>query len=71
MLLRGTDAKKLIRRIIEEGRFVPPVAGSHARKEMDKDGLTDLVTKPGDDGSVGDIELVVVTGWRNEPGNMW
>lgn len=111
MLLRGTDAKKLIRRIIEEGRFVPPVAGSHARKEMDKDGLTDLdavnvlrggvvrdpewengswryrvethrmtfvvafdpdlVTMPGDDESVGDIELVVVTGWRNKPGNMW
>lgn len=31
----------------------------------------DLVTMPGDDESVGDIELVVVTGWRNKPGNMW
>lgn len=42
MPLKATEAKKLIRRLLDEGRFVPPGSGSHARKEMDKDGLTDV-----------------------------
>ena len=40
--LRATDARKLIRRLLDEGTFIPPGARSHARKEMDKDGLTDV-----------------------------
>jgi len=42
MPLKAPDAKKLIRRLLDEGIFVPPGAGSHARREMEKDGLTDL-----------------------------
>ena len=42
MNLTAVDARKLIRRLLEEGSFVPPGAGSHARKEMDKDGLSDV-----------------------------
>lgn len=42
MSLKAADAKKLIRRLLKEGRFVSPGARTHARKEMDKDGLTDL-----------------------------
>jgi len=42
MPLKATDARKLIRRPLEEGRFVSPGAGTHAREEMEKDGLTDL-----------------------------
>src|SRR5579859_4013804 len=42
MPLRATDARKLIRRLLDEGKFISPGAGSHARKEMEKDGLTDL-----------------------------
>ena len=42
MPLKATDARKLIRRLIDEGRFVPPGARSHAREEMQKDGLTDV-----------------------------
>jgi hypothetical protein len=40
--LRATEAKKLIRRLLEEGLFVSPGPGSHARQEMDNDGLTDV-----------------------------
>jgi hypothetical protein len=104
MPLKATDARKLIRRLIDEGKFVPPGARSHARKEMERDGLTDVdsvnvlragvvreaefengswrhrvetqrmvfvVTfdpepsmMPTDAESVGDLELVLVTGWR-------
>jgi hypothetical protein len=42
MTLRATDARRLIRRLLDEGKFIPPGAGSHARKEMEKDGLTDV-----------------------------
>ena len=42
MPLKATDARKLIRRLLDDGRFISPGKGSHARKEMDKDGLTDL-----------------------------
>jgi len=42
MPLKAPDAKKLIRRLLDEGTFVPPGAGSHARREMEKDSLTDL-----------------------------
>lgn len=34
-------AKSLIRSILAGGTFVAPSAGSHARIEMDKDGLAD------------------------------
>lgn len=34
--------KKLIRRLLAEGKFVSPTAKSHARQEMNNDGLTDL-----------------------------
>jgi len=104
MPLKATDARKLVRRLLDEGKFVPPGARSHARKEMEKDGLTDVdavnvlrggVVKEGEfengswrhrvetqkmvfvvafdpelevmpaaDDSVEDLELVVVTGWR-------
>ena len=42
MPLRAADARRLVRRLLEEGKFISPGAGTHARKEMDKDGLTDL-----------------------------
>ncbi len=42
MPLKATDARKLIRRLLDDGRFISPGKGSHARSEMDKDGLTDL-----------------------------
>lgn len=42
MPLKAAEARKLIRRLLEEGGVVPPGAGTHARKEMDKDGLTDV-----------------------------
>jgi hypothetical protein len=42
MPLRATDARKLIRRLLDEGTFVSPGKNSHARKEMEKDGLTDV-----------------------------
>lgn len=42
MPLKATDARKLIRRLLDEGKFIPPGKGTHARKEMDKDGLSDL-----------------------------
>ncbi len=42
MPLTAADARKLIRRLLIEGKLVSPGAGSHARKEMDKDGLTDV-----------------------------
>lgn len=107
MNLNAVDARKLIRRLLEEGAFVPPGTGSHARKEMDKDELSDVdaanvlrggvvrepewengswryrvetprmvfvVTLdpepdrvPGADEPLGDLELVVVTGWRLRP----
>jgi len=105
MPLKALDARKLIRRLLDEGHFVSPGAGSHARKEMEKDGLSDLdavnvlrggvvreaewengswrhrvetsrmvfvavfdpelTVMPADDDDVGDVELVLVTGWRN------
>lgn len=104
MPLKATEARKLLRRLLDEGRFVLPGSGSHARKEMDKDGLTDvdvvnvlragivrdpewengswryrvetakmlfvaafdpeLDAMPRDDDDLGDLELIVVTGWR-------
>jgi len=107
MPLKATDVRKLLRRLLDEGKFVSPGAGTHARKEMDKDGLTDLdavnvlrggtvreaewqngswryrvetpkmvfvVTldpeptgMPAADDDVEDLELVLVTGWRNRP----
>ena len=42
MPLKATDVRELIRRLLDEGKFVPPGARSHARKEMEKDGLTDV-----------------------------
>jgi hypothetical protein len=104
MPLRATDARKLIRRLLDEGKFIAPGARSHARKEMEKDGLTDVDAvnvlrggsvreaefengswrhrvetprmvfvavfdpepekMPADDEDLGDVELVLVTGWR-------
>ena len=42
MPLKATDARKLIRRLLDEGKFIPPGARTPARKEMEKDGLTDI-----------------------------
>jgi hypothetical protein len=42
MPLRASDARRLVRRLLDEGKFVSPGAGSHARREMDKDRLSDL-----------------------------
>jgi len=42
MPLKALDARKLLRRLLDEGRFVSPGAKTHARKEMDKDDLTDV-----------------------------
>lgn len=42
MPLKATDARKLIRRLLDEGKFIPPGKGTHARKEMVKDGLSDV-----------------------------
>lgn len=107
MPLKATEARKLIRRLLDEGRFVSPGTRSHARREMDKDELSDLdavnvlrggavreaewengswrhrvetpkmvfvVTfdpevqaMPADDADVGEVELIVVTGWRITP----
>lgn len=107
MALRAGEAKKVIRRLLDEGRFVPPGTGTHARKEMDADNLTDMdavnvlrggvvreaewengswryrietprmvfvVTldpmpdrMPAPDDDLGDVELVLVTGWRIKP----
>lgn len=104
MPLKATDARRLIRRLLDEGRFVSPGKAAHARKEMDKDRLTDVdavnvlragivreaewengswrhrvetqrmvfvVTfdpepfqMPAETDDVGEIELVLVTGWR-------
>jgi hypothetical protein len=104
MPLKATDARKLIRRLLDEGKFISPGARTHARKEMEKDGLTDVdaanvlrggavreaewengswrhrvetqkmvfvatfdpepAAMPEDDDDLGDLELVVVTGWR-------
>ena len=104
MPLKATEARKLIRRLLDEGKFISPGARSHARKEMEKDGLTDVDVvnvlrggvvrdaewengcwrhrvetpkmvfiaafdpepdgMPEDDDDVGDVEVVVVTGWR-------
>ena len=107
MPLKATDARRFTRRLLDEGRFVPAGAGTHARKEMDKDGLTDIDAinvlrggtvreaewengswrhrietpkmvfvvafdpeperMPSNDDDLGDIELVLVTGWRIKP----
>jgi hypothetical protein len=42
MPLKAAEARKLIRRLLDEGKLVSPGKGTHARKEMEKDGLTDL-----------------------------
>ena len=42
MPLKASEAKSVIRRLLDEGRFVSPGKGTHAREEMDKDGLTDV-----------------------------
>lgn len=41
MPLTPVAAKALIRRLLQDGRFVAPSARSHARQEMNKDRLTD------------------------------
>ncbi len=41
-MLKAADARQLIRRLLTEGRFVSPGAGSHARKEMEKDDIIDV-----------------------------
>jgi hypothetical protein len=104
MPLKATDARKLIRRLLEEGKFISPGSRTHARKEMEKDGLTDVdaanvlrggavreaewengswrhrvetpkmvfvatfdpepAGMPEDGEDLGDLELVLVTGWR-------
>jgi hypothetical protein len=104
MPLKATDARKLLRRLLDEGKFVSPGAKTHARKEMEKDGLTDIDAvnvlrggivreaewengswrhrvetmkivfvatfdpepegMPGDEEDLGELELIVVTGWR-------
>ncbi len=101
---KATDARRLIRRLLDEGKLVSPGQGTHARREMDKDGLTDVdaanvlrggvvreaewengswrhrietqrivfviafepeVTPvPAEDDDIGNIELIIVTGWR-------
>jgi len=45
MPLAAPDARKLIRRLLDEGKLVSPGAGGHARKEMEKDGLGALRTE--------------------------
>ncbi len=42
MPLNPVAAKALIRRLLDDGKFVSPTARSHARKEMNKDNLTDV-----------------------------
>lgn len=42
MPLKATEARKLIRRLLDEGKFISPGAKTHARQEMEKDGLTDI-----------------------------
>jgi hypothetical protein len=42
MPLTPVLAKALLRRLLEEGKFIAPSARSHARQEMNKDGLTDV-----------------------------
>jgi hypothetical protein len=102
--LKAAEAKRLIRRLIDEGGFVSPGSGTHARKEMENDRLTDVdavnvlrggvvreaewengswrhrvetmkmvfviafdpepEAMPAEEDDVGDLELIVVTGWR-------
>jgi hypothetical protein len=102
--LKAVEARKLIRRLIDEGRFVSPGARTHARKEMEKDGLSDVDAvnvlrggavreaewengswrhrvetprmvfvvvfepepegAPAEEDDLGDLELILVTGWR-------
>lgn len=42
MPLKAADARKLLRRLLDEGKFVSPGAKTHARREMEKDNLTDI-----------------------------
>lgn len=42
MGLGQVEARTLIRRLLKEGLFLSPGRGSHARQEMDNDGLTDV-----------------------------
>jgi hypothetical protein len=103
MPLRETDARRLLRRLLEEGIFV---VSPHARIEMNKDNLTDVdvvnilrggvvqpaewengswryrvltqrmaaVTAfepdvealPADEDDVSEMELIVVTAWRQK-----
>jgi hypothetical protein len=105
MPLRSTDARRLIRRLLDEGRFVSPGKSTHARQEMEKDGLSDVdavnvlrggvvreaewengswryrvetpkmvfvvvvepepSVMPSSDDDLGELEIIVVTGWRS------
>jgi hypothetical protein len=107
MSLKAADVRKLLRRLLDEGKFVSPGAKTHARREMEKDGLTDLdavnvlrggivreaewengswryrvetlkivfvatidpepAVMPGEDDDLGELELIVVTGWKIRP----
>jgi len=42
MPLKPVATKALIRRLLDDGKFVSPSERSHARKEMSKDRLTDV-----------------------------
>ena len=42
MPLRATDAKTLLRSLLSQGSIVLPGPGSHLRKEMAADGLSDI-----------------------------
>ena len=106
MPLKATEARKLIRRLLDDGKFISPGARTHARKEMEKDGLTDLdavnvlrggsvreaewengswrylvetpkmtfvatfepepEAVPKDEDDLNELELVLVTAWRNK-----
>ena len=103
MPLRETDARRLLRRLLEEGIFV---VSPHARIEMNKDNLTnvdvvnilraglvqpaewengswryrvltqrmaavaafdpDVDAVPADEDDVSEMELIVVTAWREK-----
>lgn len=42
MPLTPVPAKALLRRLLDEGKFISPSERSHARKEMNNDRLTDV-----------------------------
>ena len=41
MPLQPIPARKLLRDLLKSGKFISPGAGTHARQEMNKDGITD------------------------------